>query len=282
MNKSGPDTSILDSTTTLTKTYTPLASSQNSDFIALRRILFLGGGNLSYELSFAKKHPELTREMVATTYEPLDTFEKNSIAVKNKNELLELGVEIYHDIDATRLMAYHFLLTMKPKQIYFCHPHSGNPNFLTSRLLEDFFSSVANFISRKCTIHIIRVRGGNYEMKKSCLKRKFHFTKQGHDLIAHYKDLYGFNDIRLEGFQLTAKHRFNEKRYPGYNHVQTNNSSQSALIIGKDNSLEYVFSRSSDVDLSDPEYFSEDVDSDDGSDAELFFKPKEPGFLKYK
>lgn len=282
-NSSSARSNTADSISEPSKTYTPQALTINSRLQG-RKILFVGGGNLSYELAFAQKHPNLACEMVATTYEPLDEFEENSLSVDNKLKLLDLGVKVYHKIDATLLHKLGFFKQMDPKQIYFSHPHSGNPDLPTSELLEKFFYSVANSkASKDCTIHIIRVRGGEYELSKPADERKFHFSKAGYDLIEHYKNLYGFHDICFFDFELTAKHRFNERRYPGYKHVKTNDDSNSAPIIKGNNSLEYVFSRNdSDDDWSDSdcEYDSECIDSDSDSDAESIVANKKSSSCK--
>lgn len=264
-----------------TKSYTPFAQAF-SNRLAGRKILFVGGGNLSYELSFARKHPELTSEMVATTYESPDEFECNSTSVNNKKALLSLGVKVYHKIDATRLHALNFFKQMDPKQIYFCHPHSGEFDS-TPALLEAFIHSVdCSHAKKNCSIHIIRVRGGDYELSKPEAEREFHYSKDEYDFIEHYRNLYGFADIHLSGFKLTAKHRFKERRYPGYIHIKTNDDLNSASMVGRNNSLEYVFKRTTtqDDDSSD-EYNSEDIESDSESEAELVIKTKRrPSFKR--
>lgn len=235
--------------------------------LAGRTILFVGGGNLSFELSFAKKHPRLANDMVATTYEPIHALTEEAII--NKDELESLGVKVYHNIDATRLHCLGFFKTMNPKHIYFSHPYSAEKGFSTSALIEDFFYSVSCSNVTDCKIHIIRIRGGDYEMNKPEREREFFKSKKDFDLIEYYEKLYGFYEISFSNFALTAKHRFNTERYPGYIHSKTADSTCSAPMVGGNNSLEYVFTQRNDSEESSEfNYFSEDIDSDSESDFE--------------
>lgn len=260
MIKKGPNQ---DNKNRQNKAYTPFRYRLSG-----RTILFVGGGNLSFELSYARKHPRLAFQMVATTYESLEDFCTNPEAVNNRSELEKRGAIVFHKIDATLLHSLDIFKGMNPEHIYYCHPYVNKNK--TKILLRDFFYSVSCLHAKDCKIHIIRVRGGDYEMSKPEKEREFYKSWRGFDLIEHYKKLYGFYEIDFSDFILRAKHRFNDHRYHGYKHVQTNNNRNSALIIGADNSLEYVFSQrnSQDNDLSDSGYFSQNILSDTESETE--------------
>lgn len=74
------------------------------DFVALTRgkpILLVGEGDLSFALALARDHKSCTRNIVATTFEPLGQL--GEAALKNASELTRRGANVSHGVDACRL-----------------------------------------------------------------------------------------------------------------------------------------------------------------------------------
>lgn len=222
-------------------------------------ILFVGSGNLSFEIEFAKKYPKIARHLIVTTFEP-----ESAAIVPNKRALEELGAKVLHKVDATKLHTYSFIKYHKIARIYFVLPYVTQ--FTTSKMLQGFFKSMVQAELYDTDVHVVRVRGGKYELKKPRYKRLFHHTKDGYDMIKHYEKLYGFNNIDFYGFSLYTKHRLDFADFPGYRHTKTNQQSSSAPIISGKNSLDYVFCFNYGLQSG---YDSEEIDSDDEFDAGL-------------
>ena len=211
---------------------------------------------MSLELAFAKKHPNYAPYMIVTTFESKDELKKG--AHENKKILECLGVKVYHQIDATELFIETFdsqgiLYGKSPTHIYFSHPHTSN-SADTSILIKQFLSAACQVQNIGDKVHIFRLRGGRRTIFPS-----------DQELNKHYQKLYGlYNGITLHGYELHKKHRFNVKRYPGYQHSKTIGNTPAPNVTG-DNSVEYVLKKGSD---KSKRYFSMGISSDCDSDSD--------------
>jgi hypothetical protein len=225
-----------------------------------RTRLFLGGGDLSYELAFAKKHPEWSKQMVVTTYDCEDTMNQKYPSAKNNKEALQKnGVIVLHKIDATQLHESNVIKKMKLEHIYFSHPHVGTRGkYTTQNLIKDFFSSAAAVQLTGQKIHLPRLKS-NYKGKGA--KNK---TKNARKIYGLYKHENLKDTIRLH-YRVIDKHQFSGGkvvRYPGYTHKETqkDNSAKST----HHGSTEYIFIKEDDEIM----YNSDDIKTDNESDAE--------------
>lgn len=211
--------------------------------------LFLGGGDLSFELSFAKKHPKLANRMIVTTYENETTFLGHPLATAKRAEFLKMGVRVFHGVDARQVHTYQFLQDKNPTRIYFCHPYAGETlgGHDTLPLLKLFFLSAPILQETGSKIILARRRNNGDGQSKG-----------------HYKGVYGFHVFTSQinfQYKLIKKHKFNQSRYPGYNHVTTGKTAKSPF--SNDGSLEYVFEK-----VNNRLSYNSDLDEDSDSDTE--------------
>lgn len=220
-----------------------------------RNKLFLGGGDLSYELSFAKKHPEYQKNMVATTYdseEHMNTkYPKSS--EQNKEALQKLGVLVLHKVDATKLHEWDQIKNQRivPKDIYFSHPHTGNRNYRTSELVNNFFESAAKIQKPGYLLHIPRVRGGVNDKTVG--------------INNYYQGLYAFRKSEeIKNYTLIKKLKFSLERYPGWVHRRTL-MEESAQNVQDKGSIEYVFKKREQKNTKNYSKTDSDIASEDES-----------------
>lgn len=208
-----------------------------------RNRLFLGGGDLSYELAFIMKRKESVRKkiaskMIVTTYDDHETMNKKyeKTANNNKNELKKLGVEVLHRIDATQLHT-HFPES-KFKHIHFCHPHNGLITG-TSKMIGKFFGEANKVLKNDGTIIIPHSKNMSHY---GFIKGRF-LKKHRNKFIC--KRINKFIDEQIRD------------RYPGYTHRKTkNNDSAESVIEG--GSVESVFIRRTSEDKDEP-FYNEDM-----------------------
>jgi hypothetical protein len=223
---------------------------KSTNYMNKRTMLFLGGGDLSYERSYVEKHPERAEKMIATTFDSeQQMYELYENSANNKKYLKSKGVLIFHEVDATKLDENESLKKiLLPKDIYFSHPHTGSRKkgeHTSNALIEPFFEAASKLQQTGELIHIPRVRGG---------KR---------DRNPHYKGVYGFYiSPSIKKYELIHKFRFNG-RYPGYEHKETKNNKSSASVLKHNSSLEYIFKRIPEGIETD--YKSDHINSDVGS-----------------
>lgn len=231
----------------------------------VRTKLFLGGGDLSYELSFAQKHPNYTSQMVVTTY--VSVKEMNTLydsAAYNEEELRASGVKVFHGIDARKLEDWDKIRKGRivPKDIYFSHPHTGARG-TTSQLINDFFKSAALVQVKGNLLHIPRMRGGQREKAKYNIMNEENTDKRR--LISKSQGDYGFRALEeIKAYKLIKKIKFSEKRYPGWKHRMTKED-KDADGVQKLGSIEYVFKRRNEP--SKWKYKDNDSDIDSSEDS---------------
>lgn len=175
----------------------------NFDFvgqIAKGKTLLVGEGNLSFSLSLARKRSVSAGNLTATTYEK-ETALSDS-AIENAETLRLLGVQVLHNIDATKINS-----SFEGKQfesIVFQFPHTGsrepiygrNPNFI---LVRNFLRSAADLLSPNGLVLITAVD------------------------TPHYQGAFQFEDAaKFAGFQSPVSYLFDADDFPGYEHIMTN------------------------------------------------------------
>jgi tetratricopeptide (TPR) repeat protein len=227
--------------------------------VDLPYLLFLGAGNMSLELAFANKHPTIAPFMVVSTFESEENAPSEAVAISNKQALLSKGAIILHGVDATQLHKYLFTRMVYFQDIYFSHPHTGDIR-TNAPMIDAFFDSAGQFQKMGNKIHIFRLRGGE--------KTTFPDidTKPGKSRNQRYQKLYGFIPGKMlsGGYVLNDKNKFNNTRYPGYQHRKTGASPAGAANVDKDNSIEYVFVKVSENNLA---YRSDYLSSEECSDT---------------
>eukprot|EP00929_Paragymnodinium_shiwhaense_P091133 TRINITY_DN51176_c0_g1_i1.p1 TRINITY_DN51176_c0_g1~~TRINITY_DN51176_c0_g1_i1.p1 ORF type:complete len:712 (+),score=146.91 TRINITY_DN51176_c0_g1_i1:85-2220(+) len=90
--------------------------------------LVLGDANLTFALELAAHRNALqhTGRTIATTFEKLETLKERYGEIEETvAKLEELGVEVLHDVDCTRLVHYEYLKDMKFTNVYYNFPHAG-------------------------------------------------------------------------------------------------------------------------------------------------------------
>lgn len=200
--------------------------------------LFLSGGDLSFELSFAQKHPELANKMVLTTFESVADFPPASCryaALRNKGSLEKLGVRIIHGIDARRLHEKpecdHFK-NKRLSRVYFCHPFPPGRSNQTAGLVRDFFKSVTQLQQPGDQVIIARMRDTSIRRVNKAGDKRGGWG-------------YGFSSLPEKNkpftHLLTKKHKFGATRYPGYRHITTGVTADSPVTEG--GSIEYSFQK---------------------------------------
>ena len=204
--------------------------------------LFLGGGDLSYELSYVKKHPSVATKALVTTYDDEEVMnDKYPTAAANKSALIELGVEVQHGIDATQLKDRY--PESKFKTIHFSHPHTGSrkKGESTSEMLGKFFKQAESVLEDE----------GKVIMPASRVRQHYGLQKKQQDPARDFS------------LNLERKHGFGSQRYRGYVHKETLHD-QSAESVATNSSVEYVWKKM--PTLSDSTFFTE-IATDSGSEA---------------
>ncbi|MEI7494547.1 MAG: Rossmann-like fold-containing protein, partial [Alphaproteobacteria bacterium] len=199
-----------------------------------KKRLFVGEGIFSYTVSFLKKHPELSRFIIATELDSEkkllekhgDSFKKNMDYLHNNN------VDIMFGVDAKKLHEDDRLSKHRFKRIQFnCPYYKNSPN--TRVLVEQFFQSARQLQKIGDRIHVVlpqsdswkdlvRYQGVVYAIYAACTKAGYQYVKKR---------------------QFTSTHKEKNKvwkRYPGYEHVETKGGGSAPVV---DNSREYIFEK---------------------------------------
>jgi len=113
------------------------------------RILTLGSGDASMQVSIARVHPN----MVVTFYDhESEVLEKYPEASDNLLALREAGVEVCFGIDACKLDSYSDLGLFDVVMFYF--PHTGDSVESNKSLIRGFLSSVGNVVRPGGEVHL--------------------------------------------------------------------------------------------------------------------------------
>ncbi|MBB6498857.1 Rossmann-like fold-containing protein [Pedobacter cryoconitis] len=229
-----------------------------------RTRLFLGESDFSYALAFANKHPELASSMTATTYESesdLQDMDFYTTMSANKFELLMLGVEVAHSVDATDFSSWPDATQIE--HIYFSHPHtqSRKTGEHTSNVLKGLFQESTKVLPKNAKIHIARVWKRDGGTVESGIESMYGFTK----VLDKDKDVKGT-------WELIGKHKFSSERYPGYKHTMTKGGGTAGVT--KHGSAEFVFrTRKTSRKVRPYSKRKLSIDTDSDSDNETEVKP---------
>lgn len=239
-----------------------------------RTRLFLGESDFSYALAFATKHPELASSMVATTYESEDALQDMDFYATmsaNKTKLERLGVQVFHSVDATDFSTWPDATQVE--HIYFSHPHTQSRTYHTSNVLKGLFKEGSTVLPDNAKISIPRV-----------------WTREGTTVQPGIESMYGFGKVldkekeTAGSWELTAKHKFSDTRYPGYKHTMTQGG--GSADVTKHGSAEFVFSNKSSSRGTTKSYKKQrmdiDTDSESGSEDEATPTPVNPGWEAFK
>ncbi len=160
--------------------------------------LLVGEGNLSFSLSLALKLKN-NHNIIASTFENHD--ELTDLTKDNAKHLSELGVNVMHGIDATKLD--HSFKNIKFNKIIFQFPNAGsrepidgqNPNYvLVKEFLEKAYLNLATLGSIIIT----------------CVDNDY------------YNNIFKLEELAsVLGFDKPAKYKFDPENYPEYQHTMT-------------------------------------------------------------
>jgi len=187
---------------------------------SLGRTLFLGEGNFSFSLCIAKMLGDVSNNLVSTIFEHENELPPN--AIENRDKLLSLGIQVYYEVDATKLEST-FSGVERFDTIIFQFPNVAsrdpiegrNPNFV---LLRNFLKSAAHHLTSEGIILISAVDS------------------------AHYRGaLQPTEAARSSSFKEPICHDFHPSDYPGYTHVMTHQEGDA--LRGHDEFCTWVFER---------------------------------------
>ncbi len=163
------------------------------------KTLLVGEGNLSFTLSLAATGQIPKNNLTATTYEK--PSELSEVAEENTRKLKSFGVNVLHNVDATRLAS--FFGNSLFNHVVFQFPNTGtrepveghNPNFI---LVRDFLKSAYNQLSRGSRV-LITVVDNSY-----------------------YQGAFQFEEAaELAGFSAPDSYPFDPSDFPEYDHTMT-------------------------------------------------------------
>ncbi len=183
------------------KLYRLMESKTKYDFVSRINVgnsLLVGEGNLSFTMSLIKQLQQ-SPSCISSTYENYSDL--SNLAQSNTVLLKNLGINILHNVDATKLhkkFNQNFFDT-----VIFQFPHSGsreginglNPNYV---LVHDFIISASRVLKKNGMIIITIVDSDFYN-------NMFRFEELSQDL----------------GIPKPIKYKFDPKDYPGYEHTMT-------------------------------------------------------------
>ncbi|AAY61447.1 hypothetical protein RFEPED_0223 [Rickettsia felis str. Pedreira] len=167
--------------------------------INLGNSLLVGEGNLSFSVSLMKKLQQLPR-CITSTYEDYDDLSET--AQLNTYKLRKFGINVLHNIDATKL--HKNFNHNSFDTIIFQFPHSGsreeinglNPNYI---LVRDFIVS-ASYVLKKHGLILITIVDSDF-----------------------YNSIFQFEKLSQElKISTPIKYKFDPKDYPEYVHTMTN------------------------------------------------------------
>lgn len=168
--------------------------------------LLVGEGNLTFTASLIRKQRIAASKLTATTFEAESDLSPEISSMANK--LIGSGVNILHDVDATKLSASLGLRSFH--SIVFQFPHTGsrepvngrNPNFV---LLCNFLKSAKQHLFPDGKVLVTLVDSPHYQGAFNC--------EEAADKT---------------GFKKPEIHPFNPSDFPNYTHSMTNDD-ESAL-----------------------------------------------------
>lgn len=170
-----------------------------SSRVNLGNSLLVGEGNLSFTISLIKKLQKAPT-CITSTYE--DYNDLSDIAQLNASKLRKVGINVLHNIDATKLHKTFNYSSFDT--IIFQFPHSGsrdsinglNPNYV---LIHDFIIS-ASYVLKKQGVVLITIVDSEF-----------------------YNSIFRFEKLS-QGLKipLPIKYKFDPKDYPEYIHTMTN------------------------------------------------------------
>ncbi|MBN1684118.1 MAG: DUF2431 domain-containing protein [Gammaproteobacteria bacterium] len=198
-----------------------------------RTRLFIGEADFSFSQAFIKKHPELSRSVIATelrSKESLridypETFETHRKYLKKQ------GVKILYEIDGTKLHENERWSGQRISRIHFNFPHDGSPFKARTLplLIKRFFRSASMLQGLEDRIYIA------LPQPPTTGKGNRYFYQ------GYVYDIY--DAAAKSGYRCIKKRKFQsgeEKRYPGYFHRKTKKESSAEIV---EESREYIFEK---------------------------------------
>jgi len=178
--------------------------------------LLVGEGNMSFIKCLTKRFQKLPY-IVTSTYEKYD--ELSTLGQSNAKHLRQLGIEVYHELDATKL--HEVFSNLIFNTIIFQFPNSGSRE--SENGTNSNYNLVSNFI--KSATKILRQNG-------SIL-----ITTVDSD---YYNNIFKFDEIaELQSLQKPIKYSFNPQDYEDYQHTMTNED--KSAIEEYDNFITWEF-----------------------------------------
>lgn len=205
-----------------------------------KKRLFLGEADFSYTVALLKKHednhPELSKAITATEYSQKKVLKQTypNTFPNNLKYLKENNVNIQFEIDATNI--HNVYGGQRFHRIHFNFPHDGknfkdensNPieDLPLAKMINDFFQSASKLQQQGDRIHVALPK------EASSFREAF---------------VYRIEDARKNaGYKLIKKHKFDNIRYPGYNHRMT--TSNTGALVAEENGREHIFEKTTSTE----------------------------------
>lgn len=194
----------------------------------MRSVLIVGDGNFSFSLSFRRARKDCL--LVATSLETREEVRKHESGERNLGKLEDLGVPVYHEIDATKLELYNQLKHTKYDCIIFNFPHTGGKSNIRKNrdLVQSFLHSSFKILDPlgEVWITLCQGQGGT---PVDCGRRGYNNSWKIIELAAE------------ENLILTEVRQFQYSDWPDY--VPTGYRSQDKEFV-VENALTHVFTKS--------------------------------------
>jgi len=158
--------------------------------------LVVGDANLTFSLQLAEHRKALgdVGKVIATTFEKLDTLKERYKEIEDTVKLLQdLGAEVLHNVDCTRIGVDKRFLDMEEKfgSVYYNFPHAGavrgffdgHPfvRWRHENLMHLFFRALRNFVSPGGSVKVSsnsNAQGVRYsDIIGAALTNEFHHTE---------------------------------------------------------------------------------------------------------
>ncbi|MBN3310337.1 FDXA1 protein, partial [Amia calva] len=194
-----------------------------------RELLLLGEGNFSFSTALCLAAGDGAR-ITATSYHPEDATLQQDGAAENIQQLRDSGVEVFFEVDCTRLTDYEALAQRQFDCIIFNFPHCGRKAGVKKNrsLLAKFFLSCAQVLRETGEVHVALCNGQGGTPADQPI-REWHNSWQAVAMAAE------------AGFILSEICPFDNASFRGYRSTGYRSQDKSFHVEG---ALTHIFTRS--------------------------------------
>lgn len=198
--------------------------------------LFLGEASLHYTRAVIQKHKarnsdsKLGQSIIATTYESIKYLAKVYPEFsKNKDFIQKEGATFLDRVDATKIETYAQFKGRRIKRIHFNFPHDGSDykKQTLPTIIKKFFQSARKIQHAGDRVHMALPKPNKASERKFYEGYVYHIYDASHEA----------------GYDLIKKRKFDNERYPGYEHKETGKNTSATIT---EVAREYIFERLQD------------------------------------